>query len=234
MSKSFFNIICNASICVMLTIVFCFAYTTEVRGVFFQNKSEPYYNGNVSKNNVSLMINVYWGNEYIESMLKTLKDNGITTTFFVGGSWVNGYPELFSQIVADGHEIGNHGYSHKDHAKLNYEQNQSEIHVCHQSVKTHANIEMTLFAPPSGAFNSTTLDVAKNMNYRVIMWTRDTIDWRDHNTELIVQRATKKMKNGDLILMHPTKNTMEALPQIIDYCNKNSFNITTVSRCLDA
>ena len=61
------------------------------------------------------------------------------------------------------------------------------------------------------------------------MWSKDTIDWRDNDTSLIYERATKKLSNGDLILMHPTANTLQALPQILQFCKDNSFKVTPVS-----
>ena len=93
-------------------------------------------------------------------------------------------------------------------------------------------IEMTLFAPPSGAYNITTVDAAVSLNYNTIMWTHDTIDWRDQNADLIYNRATKNLSNGDLILMHPTKKTVEAMANIISTAINNGFNPTTVSNCL--
>ena len=91
---------------------------------------------------------------------------------------------------------------------------------------------MTLFAPPSGAYNITTVDAATSLNYKTIMWTHDTIDWRDQDADLIYNRATKNLSNGDLILMHPTKKTVEAMTSIISTAINNGFNPTTVSNCL--
>ena len=229
MKSRFFSNLCIFG---MLLTLFCVTYDSNIKSVFNTQNIEPYYCGCADNNNVSLMINVYWGNEYIEPMLDVLKNSNIKTTFFVGGSWANKQTELLNKIVLDGHEIGNHGYNHKSHSKLSYEQNYDEISMCHKIVLAHTGITMDLFAPPSGDFNSTVLKVADALNYKTIMWSKDTIDWRDHNTDLIVKRATKNLKNGDLVLMHPTENTLNALPQIIEYCISNNFNITTVSKCL--
>lgn len=229
MKYSFFSNICIFG---MLLALFCITYDNNIKSVFNQNDIEPYYCGNANNTYVSLMINVYWGNEFIEPMLETLSKNGVKTTFFVGGSWANKYPELLEKIVAGGHEIGNHGFTHKEQSKLTYEQNYNEIYMCHEVVKNLTGIEMSLFAPPSGDFSNTTLQVANALNYKTIMWSKDTIDWRDKNTDLIIKRATNNLKNGDLILMHPTQNTLEALPSIIKYCQDNGFTITTVSNCL--
>ena len=59
-------------------------------------------------------------------------------------------------------------------------------------------------------------EVCEELGYTVIMWTRDTIDWRDHDAALIAERALKGIKAGDLILLHPTEKTVEALPSILD------------------
>ena len=104
--------------------------------------------------------------------------------------------------------------------------------MCHEVVSKNLGIEMKLFAPPSGAYNITTVDAASSLNYTTIMWTHDTIDWRDQNADLIYNRATKNLSNGDLILMHPTKKTVEAMANIISTAINNGFNPTTVSNCL--
>lgn len=187
------------------------------------------YNGNLSRNNVTLMFNVYWGNEYIEPILDILDKNDIVTTFFVGGVWVSKNTDLFNEIIYRGHEIGNHGYFHKEHKNLSYEKNMEEIMMTHKIVEEVGGIEMDLFAPPSGSFSNDTLQVCENMGYKTIMWTKDTVDWRDKDSDLIYSRAIKNAKGGDLILMHPTKCTLDALESIINYYVENGFNLTTVS-----
>ena len=64
------------------------------------------------------------------------------------------------------------------------------------------------------------------------MWTRDTIDWRDKDAELIYQRATKNLSGGDLILMHPTEKTATILPKILDEIKRLNLRAVTVSETL--
>ena len=176
------------------------------------------------------MINVYWGTEFLNEMLEVLKDNNVTTTFFVGGVWACQEPEMLKKIHDAGHELGNHGYNHKDHAQLSAEKNHEEIVKTHKIVKDLTGVEMNLFAPPSGAYNKNTVEVAKQLGYKTIMWTagRDTIDWRDKNSELIYSRAIKNCKGGDFVLMHPTKATAEALDRIIKTLKQQGFELCTV------
>lgn len=224
-----YHIVSNCIIAVMLVSLFLFTININSNYVFSYSNPEVKYSGNSESNNVSLMINVYWGNEYIEPMLDVLDEYNITTTFFVGGSWASKYPDLLNKIVSRGHEIGNHGYYHKDQDKLSYDQNYNEINMCHQVVKKLTNIEMTLFAPPSGAFNKSTIEASAELGYQTIMWSLDTIDWRDHDANLIYERATSKAVGGSLILCHPTEHTLKALPKILKYYSDNGLKVCTVS-----
>ncbi|MBR2480362.1 MAG: polysaccharide deacetylase, partial [Clostridia bacterium] len=71
-----------------------------------------------------------------------------------------------------------------------------------------------------------------NLNKKVIMWSRDTIDWRDKDSNLVLKRATLDIQNGELILMHPTPHTLKALPTIISVLKAKNLNPTTVSKCI--
>ena len=94
---------------------------------------------------------------------------------------------------------------------------------------------MNLFAPPSGSFNKKTVEIATELGYKTIMWTegRDTIDWRDKDSEIIFQRAVKNCKGGDLVLMHPTAATRDALDRIIKDLKSKNFDLCTVSQNID-
>ena len=192
----------------------------------------PYYHGDRSKARVALMINVYENAETVNSMLDLLVERGAKATFFVGGCWADDNAETVSRIVECGMEIGNHGYFHKDHKKLTVAQNESEIGNNHALVKGITGVEMNLFAPPSGSFSSDTLKVAEKLGYKTVMWTLDTIDWRDDDVDLIVKRATQRFENGDFVLMHPKPHTLTALHEILDFYKEKGVETVTVSQCL--
>ena len=187
------------------------------------------YAGDQNSNKVSLMINVYWGNEHLEDMLKTFEKYNVKTTFFLGGNWVTDNQELALKIKKQGHEIASHATTHADMGKLDFSQNYKEIKTCHDIVLQNLNIEMNLLAPPSGSYNKHTTSAAEALGYKTIMWTRDTIDWRDRDMNIIYSRAVNNMQGGDLVLMHPTKETAEALPLILEFMKNNGFQATTVT-----
>ena len=234
--KFFVNVVCNLLIVCMIAVFGCVFYFSNSKNEL-QTVSNSEYNGTIyagdkNSNKVSLMVNVYWGNEHLEKMLQIFEKHEIKTTFFVGGSWVKENEVLLKKIHSAGHEIASHGTNHKEHGKISYEKNLSEIQTCHELVKHLLGVEMELFAPPGGSYNKNTTKAAEFFGYKTIMWTRDTIDWRDKNASLIFNRAVTNMCGGDLILMHPTASTVEALSNIIDYSKKHGFVLTTVSETL--
>lgn len=230
--KSFRNIASIIIVLMLTGIIFYVSASTYEYAFSYQN-DDVIYHGNQDSNKVSLMINVYWGTEYLDDILCILDKYGVKCTFFVGGQWVEKEPEMLMKIYSKGHEIANHGYFHKDQEYLDYNQNYEEINVNHKIVKTLLGIDMNLFAPPSGSFNKATLSASKNLGYSTIMWTKDTIDWRDQDANLIYSRATNNIKGGDLILAHPTNCTLKALPLILEYYKLNNFIPTTVTDCLN-
>ena len=236
LEKLFIFIFSNLAILGILALC-CFASFGAVQETVMAGSNSEYhgtiYAGDKSSNKVSLMVNVYWGTAELEMMLEIFERHKIKTTVFVGGTWTKDNPAILKKMYDAGHEIASHGYTHKEHGKLDYVKNLSEIQTCHEIVKQIAGIDMNLFAPPGGSYNQNTIKAAEFLGYKTIMWTRDTIDWRDHDTNLIYTRAVTNLCGGDLILMHPTKNTVEALEKIIDYAVQHGFSLTTVSETLN-
>ena len=78
------------------------------------------------------------------------------------------------------------------------------------------------------------VDISNELGYKTIMWTegRDTIDWRDKDSEVIYSRAIKNCKGGDFVLMHPTEATKNALDRIIKTLKQQGFELCTVSENL--
>lgn len=193
---------------------------------------ELYRCGNANSGGVSLMFNVYWGTEEVYQILDVLKTHEAKATFFIGGSWADDNVQCLRDIANNGHEIGNHGYFHKDQDKLSLSDNKSEIERCNRFISLAIGIQPTLFAPPSGAYNSATLSACQSLGMKTILWSRDTIDWRDKDAKLIYTRATKNIKSGEFVLMHPMQATVDALDDILKFYKAQSLSVITVSENL--
>jgi len=176
---------------------------------------KPLYKMETTDKEVYLMINVYEGKEYVEEYLKLFEKENVKATFFVGGCWAAKNQDTVKMIYNYGHEIGNHGYNHKLHTKLSREQSREEIKRTNTLIREIIGKTPTLFAPPSGDVNEQVTDDAEYFRMKTVMWTVDTIDWRDHDKNKIYKRVERNIQPGAMILMHPTESTLQALPDII-------------------
>ncbi len=219
----------NACLAVLLCIVGTVCFYPLGISTAGKLSDRVYYEGNRDSRYVSLMFNVYWGTEFLPAILDVLDEYGVKATFFIGGSWADDHTKELRELVARGHELGNHGYFHRDQDGLSYEKNVEEIRLCGQLVQSLTDVKTTLFAPPSGAYSADTVDAADSLGYRVILWSKDTIDWRDHDRTIIFSRATQNVQGGDLVLMHPTAETAEALPSVLRFYRENNLEQVPVS-----
>lgn len=220
------------SLAVVAIIVFCALNQNLILEVGNLSVENPIYKGNENLTQVAFACNVVWGTEYIPSMLNIFREHDIKITFFIGGEWARDNPELLRRIVEEGHELGNHGFSHKHHNDLSFEEDVKEIKDTEDIIRDITGISTCLFAPPYGEFNNTTLRAASSIGYKTIMWSIDTIDWRGDGIDPIINRVLKKPHNGAFILMHPTDHTVAALPVIIKGLKKEGYKIGTISELL--
>ncbi len=197
-------------------------------------KYEPIYQGQQGKKQIALTCNVVWGEEFVPDMLKILKEKNVKITFFMGGDWVEKFPDLTKDIAEQGHQLGNHGYSHPHPTYISYQQNIDEIKKTEDAVYKATGKRTTLFAPPYGEFNDKVLEAAGSIGYKTILWSIDTVDWQRPDPQVIVDRVMRKNHNGAIVLMHPTAPTVKALPQMIDSLTKEGYKFVTVSEMIGA
>ncbi|MEG2213485.1 MAG: polysaccharide deacetylase family protein, partial [Clostridiales bacterium] len=189
----------------------------------------PYRSGNPQGDKVSLAINVDWGNEYLPTMLQTLAEQQVKATFFLTGRWTAANNELAQNIAVDGHELGNHGYSHKSPNDSTVAEILDEISRTEQAIYQATGVITTLYAPPSGESETHVLEAADKAGYQTILWSVDTIDWQKPDVDTIVARVEKKLAPGAIILAHPTASTASAMPQIIDLIREKGLHLVPVS-----
>ena len=213
-----------ALILIVVGAVCFFPTSSHVAGV----EERVLYRGNAD-DAVSFMFNVYWGSEEVEGILSVLEEHGAKATFFVGGSWADDNTALVRRIAEAGHEVASHGYFHRDHSALDYDGNYKEIRQSVDFLSLAAGRQIALFAPPSGAYNDDTVLAAESLGLKTVMWSRDTVDWRDKDEEVCYTRATQNLEAGELVLMHPMEHTLRALPRILGYCAEHGLRVVTVS-----
>lgn len=194
--------------------------------------ASPIYRGNPEKDMVSLIVNVAWGNEYLPSMLKIMNAHNVKTTFFLDGSWTKKNPTMAKMIVDEGHEIGNHAYSHPDMKKLTKARISEEIRKTNEVITATIDVKTKWFAPPSGSFRQDVVDIASSLDMYTILWTVDTVDWRNPESSAMAKKVLQKIEPGAMILMHPTASSTGGLEQLIIGIKAKGYQINTVTNLL--
>lgn len=192
----------------------------------------PIYCGYSNKKMISIMINVAWGNEYLVELLKVLNENKVKATFFLDGSWVHKYPLLGKRILDDGHEIGNHAYSHPDMRGLTMERIEWQLKKTNEAITKELGVKPKFFTPPSGEFDERVVYLAAKEKMITVLSTIDTLDWQKPKPKDIVEKIKLNLKNGALILIHPTESSLLSLPEIINMAREENYEISTVSDLL--
>ena len=223
--------ITNGVLAVVLIVLGCVCFFPTAAHVSSEPEDGVLRRG-TSEDGVSLMFNVYWGTQEVDGILAVLEEYGAQATFFLGGSWADDNADCVRRIAAAGHEIGTHGYFHRDHTTLGYEGNLEEIARSVQFLSLVTGGAVTLFAPPSGAYDDDTVNAAAALGLKTILWSKDTIDWRDKDADTCCLRATKDISAGDFVLMHPMQHTLAALPRILKAYRERGLRAVTVSENL--
>lgn len=194
-----------------------------------QKDTEPIFHGNIDQNKVAFVCNVFWGEEFLPDMLKTLEDNNVHITFFIGGTWAKDNPDILKNIVEKGHEVANHSYNHPHPNTLSKDKNKEQILKAETIIQQITGVKTSLYAPPYGEYNDVVLNAAQELDYKTIMWSIDTIDWKRPPSEIVKSRVLKKIHNGAIVLMHPTEPTKKALPELLKELREKGYIITTIS-----
>ena len=165
---------------------------------------------------------------YTPLLLKILKSRGILATFFVVGERVQQFPALADRMAQEGHELGNHGFSHKNMTGLSLTEVHRELEKTFVLIKMHTGQKVHLFRPPGGQYNRAILKCIEGMGYTMVLWEINPSDWKT-SSEDILRRVGKSIKPGDIILLHDgSMATLNALPPLIDYIQEKGLRFVTV------
>ena len=173
---------------------------------------------------------------YTERILKILDKYGVKATFFVIGVNIQNYPEPLKLIRAAGHEIANHSYSHDNSNDLSAENAIGEMKSCEELIYSTVGIRPKLFRPPRGANNADVENAAREMGYSVVLWSVDTLDWKNTPPKDILDTVGRSVHGGDIILMHDytsgKNTTCDALSLIIPRLLEEGYEFVTVSELI--
>jgi peptidoglycan/xylan/chitin deacetylase (PgdA/CDA1 family) len=171
----------------------------------------------------------------VNEILDVLRAAGVKSTFFLLGEWAAANPDTARRIAAEGHEIGNHSYSHPRFSGLDAGAMEEEILAARAALQeATGNREVRLFRPPYGAYNGTLTAVLRGLGYSaLVMWDVDSRDWSGLSAEAIAGRVLDGAAAGSIILFHlHGAHTAEALREIIPALRARGYGFTTVGSIL--
>lgn len=192
------------------------------------------YKGNPNKKMVSLTFDATYGDNQTYKLLQILRDNNIKATFFLSGIWLINYPHLVRAIAAEGHEIGNHSLTHPHLPLIPLTEVINQVMRTEALIKNISGLDPYLFRPPYGEYNQAILNTLASLGYVTIMWTIDSLDWKNPGVEQITSRIVDNVEPGAIILMHQSSaQTAEALPAIISGIKEKGYSFGTVTQVID-
>ena len=165
---------------------------------------------------------------YTQALLDGLYDRGAKATFLLCGYRLKDYPDVAQRIFEEGHEIGLHGYSHKNM------QNMSRRDIAEELMETQTLLpegcHPAFFRPPGGLRSDSILQVAQARGLAILHWSVDPHDWECTDPTAIEKKVLESISDGDIILLHDMSNSsVQAALDIVDALLKEDYEFVTVS-----
>ena len=166
---------------------------------------------------------------FTRRLLTGLRERDAKATFLLCGYRLEIYPELARQIALEGHEIGLHGYSHKDMAKLSRRELTMELN--NTLALLPDGYEPVFLRPPGGSESPTVASVAEDMGLSILLWSVDPRDWAVHDAAVVETAVISQVRSGDVILLHDlSDSSVDAALSIVDALQAEGFQFVTVSQ----
>ncbi len=168
-------------------------------------------------------------------LLDMLKERNIKATFFLVGERVRMYPQLVRRILAEGHEIGNHTYTHVSLTNRTDDQIRVELQRSADALREVAGYTTHLIRPPFGATSKRVEQwIFNEFGYSSILWSVDPQDWRRPGVSVVQSRLIKGAHRGAIMLAHDIHSpTITAMPKVFDELLGKGYHFVTVSQLIN-
>jgi peptidoglycan/xylan/chitin deacetylase (PgdA/CDA1 family) len=194
----------------------------------------PVYRGNGDRSEVAIILNVAWGDEFLDEICALVESSGGRLTICPVGQWLQaqgGRAAWLGEAVKRGHDVGNHGYANRP---MIYDARRirDELDSTATLIRAACGRDPAFFAPPMGAIDDRSVAAAATAGYRTVLWSLDTIDWRLEGADIIADRVISRVKAGDIILCHPTAQTAPAMERFLPALAAKGLRAVTLTQLL--
>lgn len=192
--------------------------------IFYIKKSAP---------DISITFDISWGEKTLPLVLKVLEEHQTPATFFLSGPWAVRHCEAVKEIYDKGHEIASHGDRHLNLSQYPKEIVKENIYKAHQDLLSVVDRVVPYFRPPNGDYDDLVIDTARELGFETIIWSVDSLDWKNPGPSYMVDRVLKRSFPGAIILCHASDSSHEihlALPGIISGLRNKGYRLVTLSQ----
>ncbi len=213
---------------VAISIAFGFNFTAEAKNGFSH--------GERGGKRIALSFDDGPHPTFTPKILSLLEKYGVKATFFMIGCNVALYPSVAKAVSEQGHEIGNHTYSHPHMREISLERLKEEVRKTESVLEANGIEKPKLFRPPEGFRSQEQVKALENAGYQTIIWSLDTHDWQGKAADEIVSVVLDGVQGGDVLLFHDYtarhNTTITALEHLIPKLLKDGYEFVTVSELM--
>lgn len=196
-------------------------------------KYEAIFLGDTSRKEIYLTFDNGYENGYTQPILDVLAEKKVPAAFFVTGHYVKSQPDLIKRMVAEGHIVGNHSWSHPDMTTLSDAQIEEELRKVKDAVaELTGQKEMSYLRPPRGIFDERVLAASRKAGYTNVFWSIAYADWdtkKIRGAEYAYDKVMSQLHPGAVILLHSvSKDNADALGRIIDEARRQGYEFKSL------
>lgn len=191
--------------------------------------------GNTNARQIAISFDDGPAKEYTSAILEVLKKNNVPAAFFCIGKHIAGKEDLLHRLIADGHIIGNHSYSHHFWFDMfSAKKMQADIQLMSETVNSNTGLQPKLFRPPYGVTTPNMRKVMDNTGYLAVGWNIRSMDTLIKDENKLLQKITGVLKPGAIILLHDTsKVTVSILQQLINEAHDKGYEFVRLDKLLN-
>lgn len=213
-------------------------FLTTLSGSFFIrwdfHLKSLHSNKKIGQNWVSITFDDGPDPEFTPQVLDLLKKHGAKSTFFCVGHKVEKHPDLLKRIIAEGHTIGNHTYSHsRSFGFYSTEEVVSELERSKAIVKDLTGLTMDMYRPTFGVTNPAIEKAVKDLGIQSIGWSVRSLDTTARTENMVLKRITSKVSKGDIVLLHDSSaKSVAVLERLLVFLQEKNLQSVTADQLL--
>lgn len=211
-------------------------YQNNIPKLMAQFPGSIFLSGKRDKKVVALTFDDGPDDIYTPRILDILDQQGVKATFFLVGSRIKDYPAVVSKLVASGHQVAGHGWSHTDLRSMDRGEVKKELADTGAAFRAATGLEPLMLRPPYGGLSEDAMDELVDLGYTAVEWSSDSQDWYSRSADRVLVNTLTDTRPGSIILMHSTgvnlEDTVKALPELIYTLKAQGYSFVTVAELL--